>query len=272
MNQGNQFRLACLLVRSKVVDLVKLLLQILLLLTFLQFFGLPAINKYQQKDVMIVESTKDTEGIPLPAISLMFAASAPEIQKYRSCYQLNVSVIDCLETNAPNVSTMLKKTLFGYKKKKTLYLSKKNLTTSVGPITGPNSAGIIYTMNLPLKIGPNDMDTQFFLFLAPALVNVMLHDPHFFIYNDNPYGVPTATQVFDAGRQNSHYRRIAMSEMQEMDLPSDPCNIDPKYNFNSCVRRSLARQVNNQYYEFRSQIFKGGLQNIMGPVEWARYS
>ena len=241
MKPGSKFGLACLLVRSKVMVLVKLLLQILLLLIFLQFFGVPAINKYQQKDVMIVESTKDTEGIPLPAVSLLFAASAPEIQKYRSCYKLYVSIIDCLKTNAPNVSTILKKTLLGYKKKTTLYLGKNNLTTNLGP----NWAGIIYTMNLPLKIGPNDMETQFFLFLAPAFVNVMLHDPNFFIYNGNPYGVPTATQVFDAETQHSHYRRIAMSEMQELDLPSDPCNNDQSYNFNSCVRRSLARQVKN---------------------------
>ena len=126
LKQESQFGLVSSIMRSKIMVFVKLLLQILLLLIFLQFFGLPAISKYHQKDVMIVESTKDTEGIPLPAISLMFAASAPEIQKYRSCYQLNVSIIDCLETNAPNVSTILKKTLFGYKKKKTLYLSKKN--------------------------------------------------------------------------------------------------------------------------------------------------
>ena len=218
LKPGSRFGLVSSLMRSKIMVFVKLLLHILLLLIFLQFFGLPAISKYHQKDVMIVESTIDTEGIPLPAISLMFAASAPEIQKYRSCYQFNVSIIDCLETNAPNVSTILKKILFGYKKKKTLYLSKNNLATSIGPIIGPNSAGIIYTMNLPLKIGPNDMDTQFFLFLAPAFVNVMLHDPNFFIYNDNPYGVPTATQVFDVGTQYSHYRRIAMSEMQELDI------------------------------------------------------
>ena len=268
LKQDSQFGLVSSLMRSKIMVFVKLLLQILLLLIFLQFFGLPAISKYHQKDVMIVESTKDTEGIPLPAISLMFAASAPEIQKYRSCYQLNVSIIDCLETNAPNVSTILKKTLFGYKKRKTLNLGKNNLTTDLGD----NFAGLIYTINLPLKVGPNDMETQFFLFLAPTFLNVMLHDPNFFIYNDNPYGVPTATQVFDAGTQYSHYRRIAMSEMQELNLPSDPCNSDQEYNFNSCVRRSLARQVNNQYFKFRSQIFKGGLQNIMGQMEWARYS
>ena len=43
----------------------RLLLQILLLATFLHFFGLPAIEKYQKKEVMVVERTKDMDGIPL---------------------------------------------------------------------------------------------------------------------------------------------------------------------------------------------------------------
>ena len=108
---------------------------------------------------------------------------------------------------------------------------------------GPG-AGRIFTLRLAgLKIGPNDAETQFFLFLAPTFVNVMLHDPDFFILNDNPYGLPTVTRVFDAATMYSHYHRIALTEIEELDLPTDPCNNDQSYNFNSCVRRSLARQV-----------------------------
>ena len=81
----------------------------------------------------------------------------------------------------------------------------------------------------------------------------MLHDPNFFIFNDNPYGLPTATRVFDAGTMFSHYHRIALSEIQELDLPTDPCNNDQSYNFNSCVRRSLARQVKHRRWQ--SSIF-----------------
>ena len=59
---------------------MRLLLQILLVTTFLNFFGLPAIKKYQRKEVMVVETSKDTDGIPLPAITLLFAFNAPENQ------------------------------------------------------------------------------------------------------------------------------------------------------------------------------------------------
>ena len=221
---------------------MRLLLQILLLATFLHFFGLPAIEKYERKEVMVVETSKDTDGIPLPAITLLFANDAPENQKYRSCYHLNVSVADCLETNTPIISNILKKILLGFEKKEMLVLGENEI---IGDLAATR-AGRIFTLRLPgLKIGPNDAETQFFLFLAPTFVNVMLHDPDFFIFNDNPYGMPTVTTVFDAATMFSHYHRIALSEIRELDLPTDPCNNDQTYNFNSCVRRSLARQVKN---------------------------
>ena len=142
----------------------------------------------------------------------------------------------------PNVSNILKKVLLGFEKKKTLVLGENEI---IGDLAA-SSAGRIFTLRLPgLKIGPNDDETQFFLFLAPTFVNVMLHDPDFFILNFNPFGLPTVTTVFDAATMFSHYHRIALTEIQELDLPTDPCNDDQSYNFNSCVRRSLARQVKN---------------------------
>ena len=78
--------------------------------------------------------------------------------------------------------------------------------------------------------------------LAPTIVTVMLHDLNIFILNENPNGIPAALTKFNA-TMFSHYHRIALSEIQELDLPTDPCNNDQNYNFNSCVRRSLAKQV-----------------------------
>ena len=218
---------------------IRLILQILLLAIFFHFFGLPAIHKYHKKDVMIVKTDKDTNGIPLPAISLAFTNDAPEIQKYRSCYSLNVSIEDCLQTNAPDISMILKKTMLGYTKKKRLFWGKDNLTSTLDD----NRAGLVFTLTFPLSIGPDDNESEFFLFLKPTFCSVMLHDPNFFTYNDNPFGIPTTSEKFDAGTMFSHYRRLALTEMQELNIPADPCNNDIGYNFNFCVRKSLAQQV-----------------------------
>ena len=202
MSQDQQH--SCSLVGGGAIHWMRQLLQILLLAIFLHFFGLPAIQKYQRKEVMVVETTKTTNGIPLPAITLMFGNNAPENQEYRSCYHLNVSVEDCLEKNTPNVSKILHKILLGFEKKETLVLGENDV---IGDLAAQR-AGPIFTVKLPLKIGPNHEETQFFLFLAPTFVNVMLHDPDFFIFNDNPYGLPTVTRVFDAGSKFPNLAKV----------------------------------------------------------------
>ena len=50
---------------------IKTVLQILLLVTFLAFFGVPAIKKYQRGEVMVVETIKETDGIELPSITIV---------------------------------------------------------------------------------------------------------------------------------------------------------------------------------------------------------
>ena len=41
---------------------IKIVLQIVLLVTFLAFFGVPALKKYQLGEVMVVETSRNTDG------------------------------------------------------------------------------------------------------------------------------------------------------------------------------------------------------------------
>ena len=219
---------------------IKLLLQILLLAIFWHFFGLTAIEKYQKREVMVVETSKETDGIPVPAITIGIARDAVfEKQLNNSCFSLNASVTSCIQSKTLNVSKILKNVLLGYKNTKTLYLGENEI---IEDFTA-SRAGRLFTLNLPLKIGPDDYKDQLFLSLKTKFVKIMLHDPNYFIFNDNPVGLPTAMTVFDVETMFKHYHRLALTEVQELDLPTDPCNNDQSYNFNSCVKRSLARQV-----------------------------
>ena len=49
---------------------VKSLVQFALFVVFLYFFGLPAIERYQDKKAMVVTSKRDTDGIEAPAITI----------------------------------------------------------------------------------------------------------------------------------------------------------------------------------------------------------
>ena len=51
-------------------DFVKLILQLWLLGLFLRYFGLPALERYHDKEVVVVASKRETEGIPVPSVTI----------------------------------------------------------------------------------------------------------------------------------------------------------------------------------------------------------
>ena len=173
---------------------MRLLLQILLLAIFHNFFGLPAIEKYHKKEVYLVNTLRNTEGIPLPAITLTFAEDVSENRQFRSCYLVNASFVDCLERNAPNTTTIIKKVMRGYSAMKAIALGENEIIKDLAW----SSHGPFFTLNLDLTIGPDYDEDQIFLFLSPTIVRLSLHDPKFFINNENLYGLPGASQVIDA--------------------------------------------------------------------------
>ena len=223
--------LAQLTIRSR------LILQMLLLAIFSYFFGLPAIEKYLRGEVLVVESSKDTGGIPLPAITIVERGVKNHL--HISCFKQNNSIEDCIESNAYNLSDILEEVVLGFAKRKTLFLPEKMVSEEF-PVSW---AGRIFTLNIPLRIGPNYDEDQLFLFLSQKFIQIMLHDPSYFIFNTNPFGLPTVSTKFDVKTSFSHFEHLAITEVQEMDMPSDPCNGDQGYNFNLCVRTSIARQV-----------------------------
>ena len=212
----------------------RLILQIILLAIFLHFFGLPAVEKYLKQDVMIVETRKDTDGIPLPAITI-----SGVVNQEVPCFSQNLS-IGCIEANTQNLSEILNGVLLGYGKKEAIILDQNYVSEDFTSVW----AGRQYTLKIPLKIGPDYLEDQFFLLLPPNTVRIYLHDPDFFIFNQNPAGPPTKRMHVD-GKKNKRklFRTLGLTEMNELNVPADPCNDDQSYNFNSCVRTRIAKQV-----------------------------
>ena len=44
-------------------------------------------------------------------------------------------------------------------------------------------------------------------------------------------------------KTSNGYYKLALTEVKELDLPDDPCNPDPDYKFQTCVKESLSSQV-----------------------------
>ena len=167
----------------------RLLVQVSLLAAFLYFFGFPAVARFSKKGVMVVETSKDTNGIPIPAITV----SAMGQISGDTCFHRNASIEDCLEENTLNRSDLLKNVVLGFHNREKIELRQEFLSEDFTSVW----AGRYFTLNLPLKIGPNYSKDQLFFSLHSNLTfTVFVHDPDYFLFNLNPIALPTTMRKF----------------------------------------------------------------------------
>ena len=214
----------------------RLLFQLVLFTIFLYFFGLSAVEEYMRKEVMVVETEKDTHGIPFPAITI----AVPDQLEEDVFSRCNMSIDKCIMARTFNASNFIESVQLGYERRMFINLTKEMLTEDFSQIW----AGRYFTLNLPISIGPDDDEDQLFIVLYPQYIyQILVHDPEFFIFTDNPTAIPQMNKYFDAQNTNSHYYRLVLTEMHELDIPSDPCNPNYDYNFSECVKNSVSMQV-----------------------------
>ena len=176
--------------QSFISQVARILLQVALLVVFLHFFGLPAIARFAKMDVMIVETTKQTSGIPVPAITI----TVPGQIYGHSCFNGNSSIDACLERISPKQSNLLKSVVLGYRDQKEILITDENIRSDY---TDPWT-GIYWTLTLPMKIGPDLYKDQLFIGLNTNLTYaVYLHDAEYFLMNENP----TSTQYIESSLQ-----------------------------------------------------------------------
>ena len=77
-------------------------------------------------------------------------------------------------------------------------------------------------------------------------IYVLIHDINFFLFNSNPLGPVKSIWDFDGTAVSHHYQEISLVKQKKLNLNHQPCNEDENYNFKSCVKESIARQVGCQ--------------------------
>ena len=147
----------------------RIVAQIILLVVFMAFFGHPAIERYLKKEVIIVETLKQTDKIPSPAITI----SVPGQIVNNSCYDRNVSTEDCLEQTFLKRSKIINSVIIGADLQEEVNLTRDIVREDFTF----DWAGIYYTLTLPLTIGTElksdaiiigifaDLNYLFFLFV-----------------------------------------------------------------------------------------------------------
>ena len=91
---------------------------------------------------------------------------------------------------------------------------------------------------------PDYQNDEIFLILRHNyLYTIYLHDENYFWATDSTYSVPLILIKLNPNTTVSHYYQIVLTEVEELNLPEDPCDAQPFYNFNACIKESLSRRV-----------------------------
>ena len=102
-----------------------------------------------------------------------------------------------------------------------------------------------HTINLSQRLNPDiSGKTMMYIALNPKLYyRLFIHEKNFFLINFSPMDFPILYRKVQTSLTPSLYYRLALTEVEELDLPEDPCNTDPDYNFQACIKESLSSQV-----------------------------
>ena len=201
--------------------------------------------------MLSVTSKRNTGGLAAPVITIAprnsrtkrgwkgNTTSYPEVVE-DVCGAFVENVEQCLRNETFSHSDAFKDVLLGFTRKKSL-LEQENLWREDFTTTW---YGRTYTLDIHRKIGPDVNLDQFFLVLGRDLdYRIFVHDPTYFVVNTNPIGLPTLIVKISPNETKSHYYQIRLTEIEEVDHPEDPCEVNPQHNFQACVKESLSNQV-----------------------------
>ena len=190
-----------------------ILLQLALFVIFLNFFGIPCVTKYLNKETMVVYSEEETNGIEAPAITV-FAVKKTGIAM--SMMTLGWKTIDnsltsldsfkminhCMKTGWIDMKACISYDTFElseFLKEAKLGLFDEKNTTSLfrDPSTSPlwtedmtvTFSGRYFTLKLSKIINRRDSDVILFHMdtTSSFIYTFFVHDESFFIYNINPF-------------------------------------------------------------------------------------
>ena len=88
---------------------------------------------------------------------------------------------------------------------------------------------------------PNYDEDQLLVLLSNMFdYKIFVHDNHYYGFL---FGLQSILLDMHPNKTSKTYYRLALTEVHELDLPADPCNPDPDYQFQACVKESLSSQV-----------------------------
>ena len=235
-------------------NIMRLIVQFWLLPAFLHCFGLPAWRRYQDKKVLVVTSMLETGGLKAPAVTVIVNRNDTQmgwkselknthffVESYCKDYMVKgQTIIDCIEEQTYDQSEILKSVSQGGG------IFSKPLKASWTEDFTHNYPGRQYTLQIPgiLRIGRYQFNDLIRISFEPDLVySLFVHDPKYFYISRNPETAPPSVHKIVVPDRLPYYYRLGLTEVEHLNLPNNPCNEDPDYNFNACVKERFSQKA-----------------------------
>ena len=230
-----------------------ILLQLFLCSSFFFLFGLPAIQRFAEKKVLVLESTRDAAASSAPTITVV--AASPQT-KYgwldptlsympaedsvieRQCGQTTTTIEQCIRQKTFSRGDLLVKVDIGFP------VHKSMEGNGVWRTGWSNSYyGRTYTIDFSWNSTGHEYDQINFFLNYNLEHKIFIHDRDYFLANENPFGLPSMFLTINPNKSFNYYERLAVTEHRELDSPGDPCREEPNYSFRHCVRENINRST-----------------------------
>ena len=231
---------------------LRLIVQLLLFGMFVYIFGKPAVERYLDKKVMVVMSRRETGGTPAPALTIVVRRNdtgtgwKKEVSWGKDYVSAlcgepgqDQSIIDCIEENTFEQSEISQSVYLGLGA-----FSKEVKDPWIEDFTY-SFMGRTYTLNITKNLRYDSLtDSLLRIGLEPNLMyDIFIHDPKYFYATRNPESEAPSVRKAVNPAELSYYYPFALTEVEELDVPKDPCNNDPDYNFRACIKESISRKA-----------------------------
>ena len=239
--------------KAGIVFLLKAILQLILFILFLRFFGIPSMRTFQKKDTLVLKYEEDTGGIEAPAVTIQAIQNgsgwkSPGVGKvhwksfeiFQHCAEINLTIEECVQKDTIELTDFLKDVRFGDEPNVSVSVLNSSLFKEDVTVT---PWGRHFTFKYSRTMTQDaEKDCLKFVLDRNFTFNVFVHDEDFFLHNFNPLGPPKNSWAFE-GNERSFYQELILTKQRKKNLDRRPCQGDPGYSFTGCVKENLSKQV-----------------------------
>ena len=237
------------------IFLLKAILQLVLFILFLYFFGVPSVRTYQKKETFVAKYEEVTDGIEAPAVTIQATQNTSgwkspggkgywkSFEVFQHCAGINRTIEECIEEDSFRLTDFLEDVRFGDDPNVSSSVLNSSFLKEDMDIT---AWGRHFTLTNFKAMTQDDEDCLKFVLNKTFSYSVLVHDEDFSLFNFNPLGPPTNAWNFIGETTKSFYQELILTKQKKLNLDRRPCEEDPAYSFTVCVKENLSKKVSSK--------------------------